>query len=244
MIRTYLLHAVALTVLTASATVASGAGPSKSITAAVADPARPEADRARDADRKPAELVAFADIKPGMSVAELAPGGGYFTRILASTVGPKGHVYAMVGRPSPALSDYASTHPNLSVVSAKSGEINVPTPVDVVWTTLNYHDFKNAKVGESDVAALTNAAAFKALKRGGIYLVVDHQAAPGSGTSATSTLHRVEAAAVKKEVEAAGFKLAGESNLLHHTADDHTLRVQESGIRGRTDQFVLKFRKP
>ncbi len=188
--------------------------------------------------------MTFAGVKPGSTVAELAPGGGYFTRILVGTVGAKGHVYAMVGRPSPALSDYATSHPNLSVVSAKSGEINVPAPVDVVWTTLNYHDFKNAKVGESDVAALTNAAAFKALKRGGIYLVVDHQAAPGSGTSATSTLHRIESAAVKKEVEAAGFKLAGESPLLHHAADDHTLRVQESGIRGKTDQFVLKFRKP
>ena len=244
MIRTHLLHAITATALIASATAASSAGPSASITAAVADPARPEADRARDADRKPTELVAFAGVKPGSTVAELAPGGGYFTRILSGTVGPKGHIYAMVSRPSPALAEYATTHPNLSVVSIQPGEVNVPAPVDMVWTTLNYHDFKNAKVGESDVATLTNAAAFKALKRGGIYLVVDHQAAPGSGTSATSTLHRVEAAAVKREVEAAGFKLAGESDLLHHAADDHTLRVQESGIRGKTDQFVLRFRKP
>jgi predicted methyltransferase len=210
----------------------------------LADPARPEADRARDADRKPAELIAFSGVKKGSTVAELAPGGGYFTRILTGAVGPKGHIYAMVGRPSPALSDYAATRPNLSIVQIQSGEVNVPKPVDVVWTTLNYHDFKNAKVGDSDVARLTNAAAFKALKPGGLYLVVDHEAARGAGTSVTSTLHRIESEAVKREVEAVGFKLDAESPLLRHADDDHSLAVRETGVRGKTDQFVLRFRKP
>jgi predicted methyltransferase len=116
--------------------------------------------------------------------------------------------------------------------------------VDVVWTTLNYHDFKNSKVGESDAATLTNAAAFKALKPGGYYFIVDHQAAKGAGSSVTSTLHRIEDAAVISEVKAAGFVLDRESPILRHPADDHTLKVQESGIRGKTDQFVLRFRKP
>lgn len=243
MTRTYLRYAIAATMMaTGCAAVAAPGG--TTLKAVLADPARPEADRVRDADRKPAELVAFSGVKAGSTIAELGPGGGYFTRILSGAVGPKGHVYAMVGRPSPALTDYAATHPNLTVVSIQPGEIKVPAPVDVVWTTLNYHDFKNNKVGESDVATLTNAAAFKALKPGGVYFIVDHQAATGAGTTVTSTLHRIEDAAVQREVEAAGFKLEARSALLRHATDDHTLAVRETGVRGKTDQFILKFRKP
>jgi predicted methyltransferase len=243
MSRTYLRYAIATAIMAAgcAATAASSGVDLKSV---LADPGRPEADRVRDADRKPAEVVAFSGVKQGSKVAELGPGGGYFTRILSGAVGPKGHLYAMVGRPSPALADYASTHPNLTVVSIQPGEVKVPEPVDVVWTTLNYHDFKNNKVGDSDVAVLTNAAAFKALKPGGIYFIVDHQAAPGAGTTVTSTLHRIEDTAVKREVEAAGFKLEAQSPLLHHAADDHSLAVRETGVRGKTDQFILRFRKP
>ena len=243
MSRTYLRYAIAATLLAAGCAAIAASG-GATLKAVLADPARPEADRVRDADRKPAELMAFASIKPGTTIAELGPGGGYFTRILTGAVGAKGHVYAMVGRPSPVLSDYAATHPNLTVVSIQPGEINVAAPVDVVWTTLNYHDFKNNKVGESDVATLTNAAAFKALKPGGVYFIVDHQAAKGAGASVTSTLHRIEGATVQKEVEAAGFKLEARSALLHHAADDHSLAVRETGVRGKTDQFILKFRKP
>jgi predicted methyltransferase len=100
------------------------------------------------------------------------------------------------------------------------------------------------KVGDSDAAAETNVAAFAALKPGGIYLVSDHQAAAGSGVTQTATLHRIEDAAVIKEVEAAGFKLEARSDILRHPDDDHTQKVFEAGVRGKTDQFVLKFRKP
>jgi predicted methyltransferase len=210
----------------------------------LADPERPEADRVRDADRKPAELIAFAGIRPGNKVAELAPGGGYFTRLLGKAVGPSGRVYAMSTRPSAAAEEWAKTHDNVTFTVVEPGTMSVPEPVDVVWTTLNYHDFKNNKLGDSDVALETNKAAFRALKPGGIYLVVDHDTAPGAGASQTSTLHRIEASLVRREVESAGFKLAAQSDLLRHPADDHSIRVQESGIRGKTDQFVLKFRKP
>jgi len=239
MVRTALAVAI---IAMGGASLASG--PISPFAAILADPGRPEADRARDADRKPAELVAFAKLKPGAQLAELAPGGGYFTRLLSAYVGPKGHIYAIAARPSPALTEIAGTHPNVSIVAGGPGEINVPTPVDMVWTTLNYHDFKNSKQGDSDAAALFNRAAFKALKPGGIYLIVDHQAAPGAGASVTSTLHRIEETVVRQEVEAAGFRFDGESNLLHHAADDHSLKVQETGIRGKTDQFILRFRKP
>ncbi|HEX8263203.1 MAG TPA: methyltransferase [Allosphingosinicella sp.] len=220
------------------------AAPTVDYAAILADPVRPEADRARDADRKPAELVAFAGVRPGDKVAELAPGGGYFTRILSGVVGPEGRIYAMAGRPSPALQELAAARPNVSVITVEPGTVPAPEPVDLVWTTLNYHDFKNAKVGEGDGAAAINAAAFRALKPGGVYLVVDHDTAPGAGASQTSTLHRIESALVRREVESAGFRLEAESSLLRHPEDDHSARVQETGIRGKTDQFVLRFRKP
>ena len=159
-------------------------------------------------------------------------------------VGPHGHVYPVAGRPSPALTAIAADHPNVTIVSGGPGEINVPAPVDMVWTTLNYHDFKNSKQGDTDAAVLFNRSAFKALKPGGIYFIVDHQAAPGAGASVTSTLHRIEETVVKQEVEAAGFRLDGESDLLRHPADDHSQRVVETGIRGKPDQFILRFRKP
>jgi predicted methyltransferase len=230
--------------LVMSACATKPAAPSVDYAAILADPIRPEADRARDPDRKPAELVAFAGVRPGDRIAELAPGGGYFTRILSGVVGPEGRVYAMAGRPSPALQELAAARPNVVVTVAEPGTIPAPEPVDMVWTTLNYHDFKNVKVGDVDGAATINAAAYRALKPGGLYLVVDHDTAPGAGASQTSTLHRIEGALVRREVESAGFRLDGQSDLLRHPADDHMVKVQETGIRGKTDQFVLRFRKP
>ena len=214
------------------------------VTAAVADAERPEADRARDADRKPAELLAFAGVRPGWKVAELAPGGGYFTRLLSLAVGERGYVYASTARPAPAVTAWAQAHPNVSLAKVTPGEALAPEPVDLVWTTQNYHDFKNQKIGDADVAALTNRAAFAALKPGGIYLVGDHQAAAGTGTTQTATLHRIEDVAVIREVEAAGFRFEARSAVLRHPADDHTQKVFDTGVRGKTDQFVLRFRKP
>jgi predicted methyltransferase len=224
---------------------AAAAPPKGSAFASVlADPVRPAADVARDADRKPAELLAFADVRPGMTIAELAPGGGYFTRILTGAVGNRGHVYAIAGKPSQGLQDLTQHRANLTVVTAAPGTIPVPGKVDLVWTTLNYHDFKNNKVGTGDAATAYDAEAFRVLKPGGAYLIVDHEAAPGAGATQTSTLHRIEDAVVRKEVEAAGFKLEAQSNLLRNPADDHTAKVFDSGVRGRTDQFILMFRKP
>jgi predicted methyltransferase len=230
--------------LAATACATRAPAPSVDYAAILADAIRPEADRLRDADRKPAELVAFAGVRLGDKIAELAPGGGYFTRVLSGVVGPEGRIYAMAGRPSPALQELAAARPNVSVTVAEPGTIPAPEPVDVVWTTLNYHDFKNAKVGTGDGAAAINAAAFRALKPGGIYFIVDHEAGAGVGAGVTSTLHRIEGALVRREVEAAGFRLDAESGLLRHPADDHKAKVQETGIRGKTDQFVLRFRKP
>jgi predicted methyltransferase len=233
---------------------ASAAAVPAPISAAVADASRPKTDTDRDAMRKPAETLAFAGVKPGQSVGELLPGGGYFTRILSKAVGAKGHVYALTrpraadapaDKPEPAAPIKAiaaeSGYANLQVIETPLTQIAFPAPLDLVWTSLNYHDLHN--VPGLDVTALDKQV-FDALKPGGVFLVIDHAAAPGSGDRDTSTLHRIDPETVKKEALAAGFVLAGSSRLLHNAEDPHTAKVFDPLIRGKTDQFILKFRKP
>jgi predicted methyltransferase len=223
------------------------------VTAAVADAGRPDEDKQRDANRKPGELLVFAGVKPGTKIVDMIPGGGYFTRIFAKAVGDKGYVYAYVpSELDPLLqkrygttdvSKRFSAYPNVSVLHAPIAKLVTPEPVDIVWTSLNYHDMHDSFFGPADLSAV-NKAVYDALKPGGIYMVIDHAAPNGSGLADTETLHRIDEAAVKKEVEAAGFKLAAESNILRNPSDDRTTKVFDSAIRGKTDQFVLKFRKP
>ena len=218
------------------------------ITAAVADPMRPAADTARDANRKPAQILAFVGVKPGDTVVELMPGGGYFTRILAKTVGPKGHVYAVVpsgfaNRPGAmdGLNALAAQYPNVTITATDLSSFKVAQPADVVWTSENYHDFHNGPT--ANIPGL-NAAAFAAHKPGGVYYIEDHAAAKGAGVTTTSTLHRIDPAAAISEVEAAGFKLDGQSDLLANPDDPHDKAVFDPSIRGKTDKFALRFRKP
>jgi len=214
---------------------------SKAIAAAVADPARPAEDVSRDGARKPAGMLAFAGVRPGMKVGELLPGAGYFTRVLAKAVGPKGAVYLWMPAAAPAawvarLDPLLKAYPNVHLVQ---GEVFVaPEPVDVVWTTQNYHDLHHT--GKSPEA--TNAAALAALKPGGVYLVSDHAARSGSGTADTDALHRIDPDLVKAEVVKAGFKFDGASDVLANATDDHTKKVFD--LHDKTDQFVLKFKKP
>ena len=242
-------YAAILALSTAGMAIAAGApSPSPAVAAAVADSARPAADVARDAVRKPAQIVAFAGVKRGDKVAEIMPGGGYFTRILAKTVGPKGHVYGLVPegfakRPGAldGLNALAKQYPNVTIVTADMAAFKLPEPVDVVWTSENYHDFHNGP--NANIAGL-NAAAYAALKPGGVYYIEDHAAAAGAGTTATSTLHRIDPAAAISEVEKAGFKLDGRSTLLANPKDAHDKPVFDPSIRGETDKLVLRFRKP
>jgi predicted methyltransferase len=225
------------------------------IAAAVASPDRPATDTARDADRKPAALLAFAKIAPGERVADLipggGPGGGYFTRLFSKAVGPKGKVYAMVPAEVLARDPKAADAVNASAASPAFGNVTVltiakgqwaaPEPVDVAWTSDNYHDVYGFYSPAG--AAQLDAAVFKMLKPGGEFIVVDHVAKAGA-TDAPTTLHRIDPAVVKAQVIAAGFVFEGESDALRNAADTHELKVFDPAIRGKTDQFVFKFRKP
>jgi predicted methyltransferase len=226
----------------------------KQINAAIADPARPAADVARDAARKPAELVRFAGIGPGSRISELLPGGGYFTRIFSKVVGPTGMVYALVPeRPANApaqMPDFAAPinalmstpgYGNIRMIMLAGTPTSPVDPVDIAWTSLNYHDLHNRP--NADLNAF-NQRIYDALKHGGIYIVIDHAAEAGSGARDTKTLHRIDPAQVRKEVEAVGFRLVAESKVLRNKKDTHTVGVIDPSIRGQTDQFVYKFRKP
>jgi predicted methyltransferase len=236
----------------AAALAAGGAQakPPGYIAAAVADKARPEADTKRDVDRKPAEMLEFAGVKPGMKVADFIPGGGYFTRVFARAVGPKGEVYA-VTNPPPAdakapppiqavVADPA--YKNIKLVQTGIADFKLPQPVDVFWTSQNYHDL-HLKRFNLDVAKV-NKAIYDSIKPGGVFVVLDHVGATGSGVEAADAVHRIDPALARKEIEAAGFKYEGESTVLRNPADDHTKGVFDPAIRGHTDQFIYKFRKP
>ncbi len=246
-----MLGAVAVAALLSAA--GAYAKPDANQTAAVADKSRPEADSKRDADRKPAETLEFAGVKAGQTVVDLIPGGGYFTRIFSKAVGPKGTVYAVGGPPRPSqdpakpaptpAQDTIAADANYSNVKSihepLQAGLSVPTPADVVFTAQNYHDVKN--IPNVDMAAF-NKGIFNSLKPGGLFIVIDHVAAPGAAV--TNTLHRIDPAVVKAEVTAAGFKFEGESKILADPADDHSKAVFDPSIRGKTDQFLYKFRKP
>jgi predicted methyltransferase len=255
-----MLRAVITAAITATAVSVAGFGTAAAaervpdyIKAAVADTARPAADRERDAERKPAETLAFAGVKPGDKVVELAPGGGYYTRLLSQVVGPKGKVYAIVsppkpdapaGTPAPGAAVRAiaadAHYSNVAVVAEKVYALNVPDKADLVWTSQNYHDFHNIK----DVKIFSvNRSVWEVLGPGGTYFVLDHAAQAGSGDRDTDTLHRIDKDLVVKEVTAANFELVGQSDLLANKDDAHTAKVFDTEIRGHTDQFMLKFRK-
>ncbi len=233
---------------------ANAAAVPDNIAAAIADANRPDVDKQKDADRKPGETLAFTGVKPGAQIAELLPGGGYFTRLFSKAVGSGGHVYALVPAREPNAPadtpDFAArvkaiaadpNYSNVSVVVEPFSQLSVPAPVDLVWTSQNYHDLHN--LPGLDVG-IFNKMVFDDLKPGGIYLVLDHTAEPGSAGRDTKTLHRIDPETVKKEVLAAGFKFVGSSDLLRQPGDTHTLKVFDPAVRGKTDQFILKFRKP
>ena len=216
------------------------------VTAAIADPARGD-DAQDDARRQITEIMAFSKVKPGDKVLELVPGSGYWTRVFSSIVGPEGKVYLAVPTPMEKYSEETKSLPatlaNTELLLQPADALSAPEQVDVVFTAQNYHDYPDEFMGPTD-PALLNAAVFQALKPGGLWIVIDHAAEAGSGLRDTDTLHRIDPAIVREQAEAAGFEFVGESDVLRNPADDHTLKVFDPTVRGTTDQFVYKFRKP
>lgn len=219
------------------------------VASAVADATRPKADTDTDALRDPADTLAFAGVKPGMAVGELFPGGGYFTRMLSDVVGPKGEVFGLENagwKDAVTADQQLLAGPGLKNVSLDVeafGQFKLPQPIDLFWITQNYHDLHIAKYGAVDMADF-NHHVFAALKPGGIYFILDHQANAGTTLDQIAVLHRIEKAQVIREVTAAGFKLVAEGDFLHRPADDHTKTIFDPAIRGHTDQYALKFLKP
>lgn len=220
------------------------------ISAAVADGGRPADDKARDQARKPAEMLVFAGVKQGDSILELIPGGGYFTRIFSKAVGPNGHVYAAVPDPKSSDAEPAAAaiaqlpgYGNVSVITFTPDALKTLPPLDLIWTSQNYHDLHLSRV-HADMAALDKLW-FTLLKPTGAVVIVDHAALPGSPAVETADkLHRIDPAIVKAEMTAAGFVLDSESDALRNPSDPHTAIVFDPSIRGKTDQFVFRFKKP
>ena len=218
---------------------------SPAVTAAVNDPARPQADKDRDGMRRPAAMLAASGIKGGDKVIELAPGGGYMTRLLSKLVGPTGKVYAAnlptfneKMKSGPINVTGNPTYNNVAIIEMPYSELKAPEPVDVVWTSENYHDFKNMGQFRTDTNAM-NRAVFAALKPGGHYIVTDFTTQPGQGLTQTQALHRIDPEIIRMEVLAAGFMLERTSNALAHPEDPKTARQDQN-----SDQVYFIFRKP
>jgi predicted methyltransferase len=226
----------------------SGSAPSLSrpqIEAIVASPDRSDADRRNDVRRKPVEMLAFTGVRPGMTVLDVVAGGGYTSELMARAVAPDGRVYSQTSRgPSPTLVERTKKPAGANIV-AFAQPLDNPVPpavasggVDLVTLMFNYHDLGAAGVDR----ARMNAAIFAALKPGGAYLVADHSGRPGTGITESGTLHRVEEVLVRREVEAAGFRLAAEGMFLRNPADPRDREEPEPPQP--KDEFVLRFVKP
>ena len=223
--------------------------------AAVANPSRLEGDYARDAGRKPAEVMEFFGFAPGMTVLDMFSGGGYYAELLSHVVGPQGAIVAQsnltyldfVG------DEFAARHaddrlPNVEVLMAENNELDLAANrFDMIMMALAYHDiyWVAPEQGwlEIDVPKL-HAEFIQSLKPGGILAIVDHYAAPGSPRESGGTVHRIDPDIVIAELESAGFVMQDTSDILRNPEDDYSKGVFDPSVRGSTDRFVLLFRKP
>ena len=225
----------------------------KALDEALADPGRKQDRDAADARRKPGPLIALAGVKTGDKVLDLIPGNGYWTRIFSKVVGPQGRVYAVWPKAyaREAMGNVADLrklsadkyYGNIVTEVQPSTRLTAPEPLDVVWTSQNFHDYPDEFMGKGDPSQLAKDA-FNILKPGGTFMVIDHMAKAGRGVADTDTLHRIDPAIVRKIAEGAGFRFAGESKVLNNSADPLDIPVFAPSIRGHTSQFAYKFVKP
>jgi len=241
------MYTLVLLVLSLSA-VAADSG--DAIHQAVADTSRGEQARLRDSARRPAEVMKFSGLSSGDVVLEIAPGGGYYTALLSRVVGSGGRIYAVdperifehfpdARKGFPAFME-SDPRDNVNYSAQFLDEIDIPEPVDQVWMVLYYHD--TIWTGEDRLKM--NRAFYDALKPGGVYLLIDHHALAGAEDAVTRELHRMDASIARADIEAAGFVLDAESDILAHPDDPRTDSVFAPERRGKTDRFVWRFRKP
>ncbi|HZQ71657.1 MAG TPA: methyltransferase domain-containing protein [Burkholderiales bacterium] len=223
---------------------ASAPLPRERIAEIVAAPDRSAADRSNDLRRKPVELLSFIGPRPGMTALDISAGGGYTTELLARAAGPAGRVYAQSPKPSPRLAERLKS-PALANVVVVARPFDDPVPpqaadqaLDLVTLMFNYHDLGHMGVDR----ARMNRAVYQALKPGGAYVIADHSGRPGTGISESNTLHRIEEAFLRREVEAAGFRLAAEGGFLRNPADPRDRETPQPPQP--KDEFVLRFVKP
>lgn len=213
---------------------------------------RSAADLKRDLTSKPAETLALLPVKPGQQVLDLFAGNGYYSELMAQLVGPTGKVLLhnnqaylkFVGDTLPLrLKD--GRLPNVVRYDRESEALDLaPNSLDGVLFVMGYHDFYHKAEGWAVSRDQVLQQIKAALKTGGYMLVIDHQAKPGSGHTASQELHRIDKQLVIDELTAAGFVLKQQSDVLHNSADDHSLMVFDPAIRGKTDRFTLVFSKP
>ncbi len=218
----------------------------------LADPLRSDAMRKLDEGRLPAQVLDFAGVKKGQTVLDFFAGSGYYSLLLARAVGPKGAVYAtnVAGEnDDKAWAPFASKIPQLHVMVMPIPAMQfAPRSLDLIFTNLNYHDLywesDKYKFPRVDVAPVL-AGWFTAVKPGGHVVIIDHAANPGGDPrDVTERLHRIDPERVKADMLAAGFVLEAESSVLRRSEDDHSKLVFDPAVRGKTDRFMLKFRRP
>ena len=220
---------------------------------AIAAPGRPVEAVALDAARKPADVLAFAGLKPGARVLDILTGTGYYAEVMARVVGPQGSVTAFApggynkAKTDAAFAAIASRQPIVRLVNDPMQVFGTADAFDFAMINLNYHDFywESVQYGipRTDPNTVLGGL-FHAMKPGGIVAVVDHVGPAGDTRAIVDKLHRIDPATVKADFARAGFVLDGESNILRNTGDDHTKLVFDPAIRGKTDQMVLRFKKP
>jgi predicted methyltransferase len=205
---------------------------------------------------KLSELIQFARVDAGSTVIDVYPGDGDWTRLFSDIVGAEGRVYSFVPAEIAALKDdqvdrmrALAREPGRENVEAVSADLvampGVTGPADVLWMHLFYHDLHTKLIqAKGATAAAFNRAVYERLKPGGYYVIVDHAAAAGSGTSESQSLHRIDPASIHEEVTAAGFVLDAESTMLANKDDAHSIKVFEPVIKGETDRIVYRFMKP
>lgn len=254
------------TLLTMAAVVLAALGPAgiaaaesaapDPIAAALESPDRPEADRAQDERRHAREFLEFAGIEPGMRVLDAFAASGYYTELLSRIVGPGG---AVIAYNNPAYAQFAAKGiearyaggrlPNVQQVTEEVDQLALPPgSLDAVIFVMSFHDMywrpADGSWARTDPMQMLRKL-HAALKVGGVVIVQDHVAAPGGDTAeVVDKLHRIDPEVVRRDFKAAGFALEAESPMLAHPDDDHTKGVFDPAIRGRTDQFVFKFRRP